>query len=141
MFVWSWPKAELERRRDIGLSICRQKWDPPSFVLHTASKAEARSSKDIRVHRNVILAPTLWNMAGVEDAVAKFEPDFIAWTEPIVRLDLFPLCGTADPCSNEVSAVGVPAEVLRVPIVVIIEERERVGISAFQPEVQLWSPR
>src|SRR5215472_17341979 len=133
MFARSGPETKLERRGHIGLAICRQKRDPPAFVLHAAGKAKTRSGKDIRIHGNVILAPALWNMAGVEDAVAKFEPDFIARAEPIVRLDLFPLSRAADPGSDQVSTVGVPADVLRVPIVGIIEEREWIGVSAFQP--------
>ena len=75
-------------------------------------------------------------MAGVEDAVAKFEPDFIAWAEPIVRSDLFPLCGTAYPGSDQVSTVGVTADILRVPIVGVVEKREWIGIPAFQPEIE-----
>src|SRR5215472_8751450 len=141
MFTWSWPKTELERRGDIGLAICRQKRDQPSFVLHTAGKTKAGSGEDIRIHRNVILVSALGDITGIESSVPEFESDFLARADPIVGLNLFSLGGSTDPRSDQASAVVVSANVLRVLINANTTEGGRVGVSAFKSQVQLRNSR
>src|SRR5215831_5991731 len=135
MFARSWPETELERSGDIGLAICCQERNSPSFVLHAARKTEAGSGEDIRIHCNVILAATLWNIAGVKDAVPEFETDFLARAEPIVALDLFSLRGAADPCAYQTPVVVVSANVLRILINANTTEGGWVGVSALKSQV------
>src|SRR5215469_4930417 len=141
MFAWSWPETELEGGSDIGLSICRQKWDQPSFVLHTACKTEARSGEDICIHCYVILVSSLGNITGVESAVPEFESELLARAEPIASLNLFALRGSSDPCSDQTATVGVSANVLRVGINAITTKGGRIGVSAFKSQVQLRNSR
>ena len=135
MFARSWPETELEGSGHIGLVIYGQKRNSPLFVLNTARKTEARSGEDIRIHGNVILAAALWNITGVEDAVPKFEADFLARSKPVVALDLLPLGGAADPCTYQTPVVVVSANVLRVLINANTTEGGRVGISAFKSQI------
>src|SRR5215467_351873 len=137
MFARSWPETELEGSGHIGLVIYGQKRNSPLFVLNTARKTEARSGEDIRIHRNVILAATLWNISGVEDTVPEFKTDFLAWAEPIVALDLFPLCSAADPCAYQTAVVVVSTDILCVVVNANTTEGRGIGVSAFKSQVQL----
>ena len=141
MLAWSWPETKFERSGHIGLAICRQKRNSPPFVLHAAREAEARSSEDICIDCDVILAATLWNITRIEDAVPEFDPDFLAWAKPIVALDLFPLCSATDPCSYQATVVGISANILRVVVNANPTEGGRIGVSPFNSHVQLGNSR
>src|SRR3954470_24270070 len=97
MFVRSWPEAELERRADVRLFSSSKQRDPPALVLDVAREPKARSGEDVCIHGDVVLAPPLGKIAGIEYPVPKFEADFLTRAKPILRADLFALCGTPNP--------------------------------------------
>src|SRR5690242_7773265 len=137
MFARSWPKTEFERSGDIGLPICCQERNSPSFVLHAARESETRSGEDICIYCDVILATTLRNITRVENAVPEFKTNFLARGEPVVALDLFPLGGAANPRTYQTPVVVVSANVLRVLINANAAEGGRIGVPAFNSQVQL----
>ena len=100
MFVRSWPEAELERGADVRLFSNGKQRNAPALVSNVAYKTKTRSDEDVCIHGDVILAPTLGKIAGIEDPVPKFEADFLAGAKPVVRADLFALCGASDPCAD-----------------------------------------
>ena len=116
MFVGRWPEAELERSCDIRLAACRQQWDQPALVLNAPRKSKSWPGEDIGVYSDIVLVSALREIAGVESSVPQFDADFLARAQPIVGADLFTLCSTSDPGSDQPSIVVVSAVVLRVGV-------------------------
>src|SRR5262249_43319535 len=136
MFVRSWPEAELKRYSNVGLRSGCQQRNPPTLVLDIAGKTKTRPGKDVRIHGDIVLAATIWKIAGIERAVPKFEADLPPWAEPIIRSNLFALRGASDPGSDQASIVVVAAVVLCVEVDAISAEREWIRVSALKPEVE-----
>jgi hypothetical protein len=109
--------------------------------LYVALKAKSGPGEEVRIHSDVILGSTLWKIARVEGSVPEFNADLLARAEPVVRPDQFALCRTSDPGSDEASIVVVSAVVLAVVINAYAAERRRVGVSAFESEIQLGNSR
>ena len=75
----SGPEAELKGHGDVRLATGGEQGNPPALILNIAGKTKTLSGKDIGINSDVVLAATLWDVAGIEYAVAKFEADFSAW--------------------------------------------------------------
>jgi len=141
LFVRSGPEAELKGNSDIGLGACGKQRDQPALVLDIPRKTKARSGEDVCIDRDIILAPALRNITGIEYAVPKFYADFSAWREPIIRADLFPLCRPSNPGSDQPSVIVVAAVVLTVVVDANPAERDGVCISSLHPEIQVRDSR
>src|SRR5579864_7889658 len=135
MFVRSWPEAELKGYSDIGLGACGEQRNEPALVLDIPCETKARSGEDVCIDRDIVLAPALRNITGIEYAVPKFYADFSAWREPIIRADLFPLCRPSNPGSDQPSIIVVAAVVLTVVVDANPAEGDGVCISPLYPEI------
>src|ERR1700690_728511 len=109
-------ETELEGHDQVGLMVRSQQGNHPTFVLYAARKAEARSSEEIRVYRDVILGSALREKLPVHFPMAKFQSDLVFRREPVVGHYGFTLCSSSYPGSDCPTTVRVSIDVLIVPV-------------------------
>ena len=106
------------------------------FILYAASEAETWSAEQIGIHCDIILGSSVREEKAVHLAMSKFEPDLVFRRQPVIASDGFTLGRAPDPGSDQASVIVVSAVILAVVVHAYAAERNWVGVSAFQAQVQ-----
>lgn len=86
------------------------------LILHGGGNVETRSNENLCIYGDVILSSALRQIFGIDFSVLEIDADLASRTEPVVGSNLFCLCRSTKPSTNQFVIAGIRVEVLTIDV-------------------------